>query len=161
MKMARLFFALSVAAIGSATVVYAAGAKEATDPQFASVKGRCLRVSIGDQDLTKACSSEIGRSLHSDGRSGLYFFMGATHIITFTGIPSKEKSRDKSQVETLKLDEVILNDGNTKSGLQRIAANGACNTSQINNDRFLVACTGTLQKGTKFSASFEIDKSLK
>lgn len=159
----RLVFALSLSMVcGVAGEVEAQPKlpKDATQPQFSSVKGRCLKVSIGTQDLTKVCAAEIGRSLHADGRSGLYFFMGKDHIITFTGIPSKDKSRDQNQIEALKLDEVILNDGKSQGGIQRIAAKGACNTSLIDGTHFLVACSGTMEKGTAFSANFEIDKSL-
>lgn len=159
----RLVYALCLSM--ACSVAGGAGAqpqlpKDATQPQFSSVKGRCLRIAIGTQDLTKVCAAEIGRSLHADGRSGLYFFMGKDHIITFTGIPLKEKTRDQNQIEAIKLDEVILNDGKSQGGIQRIAAKGACNTSQIDGTRFLVACSGTMEKGTAFSANFEIDKSL-
>lgn len=142
-------------------VVEPALANETAAPKFATVKGRCLTLSIGEQNLSDACEAQIGRSLHADGRTGFYFFLGPTHIVTFSGRPDKDTSRDKTKLESVKLDEVILNDGTgSKSGPQHIAANGSCATSQKSATVFLVNCHGELQKGTKFSASFEIDKSL-
>lgn len=136
-------------------------AADTPKPQFATVKGRCLSLSIGDQDFSAACSAQLGRSLHSDGRTGLYFFVGPTHIMTFSGRAQKDTSRDKTKLETIALDQVVLNDGSgSKTALQTISANGNCFTTQKSDDVFLVSCSGSLQKGTKFSASFEIDKSL-
>jgi hypothetical protein len=133
---------------------------ETPAPQFATVNGHCLGLSIGDQDFSSACETQLGRSLHADGRTGLYFFLGPTHIITFSGRAAKDTSRDKTKLETVTLDEVILNDGKgSKSGPQHISAQGSCDTTQKSGTLFLVNCHGALQKGTKFSASFEIDKS--
>lgn len=136
-------------------------AADTAKPQFATVKGHCLSLSIGDQNFSDACSDQLGRSLHSDGRTGLYFFVGATHIMTFSGRAQKDTSRDKTKLETISIDQVVLNDGSgSKTSVQNISASGNCSTTQKSDTLFLVSCGGSLQKGTKFSASFEIDKSL-
>lgn len=143
------------------TLAFPVWAADTAKPQFATVKGRCLNLSIGDQDFSAACSEQLGRSLHSDGRTGLYFFVGATHIMTFSGRAQKDTSRDKTKLETITIDQVVLNDGTgSKTAVQNISANGNCATTQKTDEVFLVSCRGNLQKGTKFSASFEIDKSL-
>lgn len=145
--------------IFSIALVQPALAKEATPPNFSIVKGRCLNLSIGAQDFSAGCNAQIGRSLHPDGRTGFYFFIGANHIVTFSGKLKKDTSRDKTKLETVAVDEVILNDGEaSKAEPQRIAANGNCATTQTSGTLFLVSCRGALQKGTAFSASFEIDK---
>ncbi len=143
------------------SVEFPAMAADASPPQFGTVKGHCLGLSIGDQDFSKACAEQLGRSLHADGRSGLYFFVGPTHIMTFSGRAQKDTSRDKTKLETLTIDQVVLNDGSgSKTAVQTLEAQGSCSTVQKSPTDFLVSCRGNLQKGTKFAASFEIEKSV-
>ncbi|MCM2294160.1 hypothetical protein NAC44_17680 [Allorhizobium sp. BGMRC 0089] len=144
-------------ATGSLTMAHADDA-----PQFAKVKGRCLRLTIGEQDMTEICNPDLGRSLHGDGRSGLYFFLGKDHIVTFSGRPVANDANDASEIEKLKLDEIILNPGasNGKTQLQTIGASGYCKTHQTGDETYLVICSGKLQKGTPFKANFEIDKTM-
>ncbi|MDQ0454738.1 hypothetical protein [Rhizobium paknamense] len=141
--------------VSASTPVFAAGVAQ---PQFAQVNGTCLKVSIGTQDMTKACSGILGRSLHADGRTGIYFFLGENHIVTFSGTLSTDRKRDAQEVDTIKVDEMLLNDGRSKDP-QRVAAKGRCTTSRQTETTFIVSCSGSLRQGTAFAASFQIEKS--
>ncbi|WP_027487999.1 hypothetical protein [Allorhizobium undicola] len=140
-------------------VAEAGHAAQTTEPQFAQVNGTCQRLVIGKQDMTEPCGKVLGRSLHSDGRTGIYFFVGQNHIVTFSGTVSTERKRDSMEVDTIKVDQLLLNDGRGKDP-QRLGARGKCVTARVTETTFTVSCSGTLQQGTAFSGSFLIDKSL-
>ncbi|WP_321378888.1 hypothetical protein [Rhizobium sp.] len=156
-----MLFARLLASAMVISLACPAFAADTASPQFGTVKGRCLDLSIGTQEFSAACAEQLGRSLHNDGRTGLFFFVGPTHIMTFSGRALKDTSRDKTKLETITIDQVVLNDGTgSKTAVQTLPADGNCSTTQKSDTVFLVSCSGKLQKGTKFSASFEIDKSL-
>lgn len=156
MSIFRLFCSIVLIAFAPS-----AFAEESAQPQFGTVGGRCLTLFIGTQDFSKLCEEQLGRSLQPDGRTGVYFFVGSTHIITFSGRSKEDRTRDQTKLDSIAVDELVLNDGQGgKAGPQHISAKGTCDTAQETDKLYLVSCRGTLEKGTTFSASFQIDTSL-
>lgn len=161
MNIVRFFCSLVFIAFAPSFFAPAAFAAENPPPQFGTVSGRCLTLFIGQQDFSKLCEAQLGRSLHADGRTGVYFFLGSAHIITFSGRSQENRTRDQTKLDSIALDEIVLNEGQDgKAPPQHIAAKGSCDTAQQTDRLYLVSCRGTLEKGTTFSASFQIDTSL-
>lgn len=121
-------------------------------PEFITLSGQCLRVTVGKQDMTSACTGMLGGSSHKDGRTGIYFMLANNHILTFSGAPNGADRRGGFTV-----DRVIFNTGEKAVPAQTMRATGRCSYSEPGRGPVTVRCAGALGEGTAFQASFRTD----
>lgn len=116
-----------------------------------TVRGQCLKVSIGRDEIAGRCTGELGIAVYADGRTGFHFMMRNRHIFTVSGMHSKQQSNG------VNVDRVVLNDGLEANKPQLIAAAGSCTYGDPYRGRMTVRCAGTLGRMQDFVASFETD----
>lgn len=121
-------------------------------PEFITLSGRCLRVTVGDQDMTSACTGMLGGSSHKDGRTGIYFMFANNHILTFSGAPNSADRRGGFTI-----DRVVFNTGEEAVPAQTLRATGRCSYTDPSRGPVTVRCAGALGEGTAFLASFRTD----
>ncbi|MBR0555019.1 hypothetical protein J5J10_04930 [Ciceribacter sp. L1K23] len=119
-------------------------------PEFVTFSGQCLRVAMGKQDMTPACTGMLGGSEHADGRNGIYFLMANNHIVTFSG-----KATDKRG--GFPIDRVVFNTGEEAVKPQAVRATGRCSYTDPSRGPVTIRCVGALAEGTSFVASFRTD----
>ncbi|WP_210259179.1 hypothetical protein [Agrobacterium sp. a22-2] len=131
-----------------------AGAQDVATPPIMMLSGKCLRVIVGEQDMTAACSGKLGRTVLADGRSGFYFLLGQNHILTFSGT---DVMRKNAKGASIKVDRLIFNEGLETNKPKVLSARGQCTYGNPSKGQITVRCSGSLRQGTKFSASFQSD----
>lgn len=129
-------------------------AQDASTPPIMMLSGKCLRMVVGDQDMTAACSGKLGRTVLTDGRSGFYFLLGQNHILTFSGT---DVARKNAKGASIKIDRLIFNEGLETNKPKVLSARGQCTYGNPSKGQITVRCSGSLRQGTKFSASFQSD----
>jgi|GEM_PF-4569925 hypothetical protein len=130
----------------------ASAAGRLKQPEFITFSGQCLKVTMGKQDMTSACTGMLGGSLHGDGRTGIYFMLANNHILTFSGAPNGIDRRGGFTI-----DRVVFNTGEKAVPAQTLRATGRCSYTDPSRGPVTVRCAGALGEGTGFVASFRTD----
>ncbi|MCL6709757.1 hypothetical protein M8R20_22450 [Pseudomonas sp. R2.Fl] len=143
----------SLTLILAATVSHdGSAASRLKQPEFITFSGECLKVTMGKQDMTRACTGMLGGSSHKDGRTGIYFMLANNHILTFSGAPNGTDRRGGFTV-----DRVVFNTGEEAVPAQTLRATGRCSYTDPSRGPVTVRCAGALGEGTAFVASFRTD----
>jgi hypothetical protein len=116
------------------------------------LKGRCLRVVLGGQDVTRNCNGALSISVYADHRAGFHFAMGNGHIISISGLPEAN-----GNANVIVVDRVVLNEGLETNKPQTFTASGRCSYGDPYKGRMTIRCNGSFGKSTDFTAAFETD----
>lgn len=116
-----------------------------------SLSGKCQRLTLGDADLSGACTDSLLQITYDTGRVGLYAFTSGQQIYTFSGTSDEMVGSEIHQ----QLDQVILGRGDGEIGSREVS--GTCIYENPFAGPALVTCTARDSDGMGYSLTFLTD----